>query len=34
MMIKNDERANETTPTQIILVQSWFTELERLVPTP
>ena len=34
LMIKQDSATNETSAQEIILVQNWFTELQRLVPTP
>ena len=33
LMIKEGGLGDETEPTQLILVQNWFEELNRLVPT-
>ena len=33
LMIKEGDPGGETEPTQLILVQNWFEELKRLVPT-
>ena len=33
LMIKDSGASDETPPAELILVQNWFGELERLVPT-
>jgi hypothetical protein len=33
-MLEQGDASNTTTQLRVILVQNWFDELQRLVPTP